>query len=55
MPGTLRLSALIDRLDNLLDELSTLWCDLKNYEHLTHVEAISEKIEAIIRTLKTLE
>lgn len=55
MPGSLRLSVLLDHLDNILDELSVLWCAVQNYEHLQHIEAISQKVEKIIKTLKTLE
>lgn len=55
MPGTLRLSVLLDRLDAIMDELSVLWCNTQNYEHLQHIEAISQKVELIIKTLKTLE
>ena len=55
MPGTIRLSVLIDHLDILMDELSVLWCNTQNYDNLAHIEAISQKVEKIIKTLKTLE
>ena len=55
MPGTLRLSVLLDHLDNLLDDLSVLWCNTQNYDNLAHIEEISDKVEKIIKTLKCLE
>jgi hypothetical protein len=55
MPGTLRLSVLLDHLDAIMDELSVLWCNTQNYDNLAHIEAISQKVELIIKTLKTLE
>jgi len=55
MPGTLRLSVLLDHLDAIMDELSVLWCNTVNYDNLAHIEAISQKVELIIKTLKTLE
>jgi hypothetical protein len=55
MPGTLRLSALLDHLDAIMDELSVLWCNTQNFDNLAHIEAISQKVEKIIKTLKTLE
>ncbi len=55
MPGTLRVSVLLDHLDNLLSDLSVLWCETKNYDNLALIELMSQKIELIIKTLKTLE
>ena len=55
MPGTLRVSVLMDHLDKILDELSVLWCDVKNFEHLAHIELISQRVEKIVKTLKYLE
>jgi hypothetical protein len=55
MPGTLRVSVLLDHLDSLLSDLSVLWCDTKNYDNLALIELMSQKIELIIKTLKTLE
>ena len=54
MPS-LCIPALLDHLDNILDELSALWSCVQNYEHLAHIEAIAEKIEKIVKTLKSLE
>jgi hypothetical protein len=54
MPGTLRLSVLLDHLDALLYDLSVLWCNTKNFDNLAHIEAISQKVEQLIKTLKTL-
>jgi hypothetical protein len=55
MPGTIRLSALIEHLDDLLSDLSLLWSDCKNFETLALIETMAEKIERIIKTLKSLE
>jgi hypothetical protein len=55
MPGTLRLSVLLDHLDGLLSDLSVLWCETKNYDNLALIELMSQKIERIIKTLKSLE
>jgi len=55
MPGTLKVPVLIENLGKIRDELSILWREIKNFEHLAHVELISQKVEVIIRTLKYLE
>jgi len=55
MPGTLRVSVLLEHLDGLLSDLSVLWCETKNYDNLALIELMSQKIERLIATLKTLE
>ena len=51
----LRIPVLIDHLDSLLDKLSVLWIQTKNFDNLAIIESISSQIERIIETLEQLE
>jgi hypothetical protein len=51
----LRIPVLIDHLDSLLDKLSALWIQTKNYDNLALIESMSSQIERIIETLEQLE
>lgn len=51
MPGKVQISVLLFHLEILKDNLSALWIDCKNFDHLAQIEEMVNHLQKIIESL----
>ena len=52
MPGKVQISVLLFHLEILKDNLSSLWADCKNFDHLIQIEEMINHLEKLIESLQ---